>query len=291
MAPLLLDGKKVRDEIKASLSREVGTFLSKPKLAIIQVGSKKESNTYIAQKKKFGIDIGVSVEHLILAEGISQASLLAQIREFNDDRGVHGIIIQLPLPVHIDTHRVLEEIDPKKDVDGLHSVNMKLLLEGKSGGFIPATAKGVMTLLAYYQIPLVGVRVAVLGRSLLVGKPIALSLLNCGATVAVCHSQSVDVEKITKASDIVVVAIGKPKAIGKGYFSKEQVIVDVGINSIEGKKLDDEISKRVLVGDVDFDAVVKKAKAITPVPGGVGPMTVASLFQNVLLAYRNSRVK
>ncbi len=193
--------------------------------------------------------------------------------------------------MHIDTHRVLEEIDPKKDVDGMHSVNMKLLLEGQSGGFIPATAKGVMTLLAYYQIPLVGVRVAVLGRSLLVGKPIALSLLNCGATVTVCHSQSVDVEKITKVSDIVVVAIGKPKAIGKGYFSKEQVIVDVGINSIEGKKLDDEIPKRVLVGDVDFDAVVKKAKAITPVPGGVGPMTVASLFQNVVQAYKTNHTR
>jgi methylenetetrahydrofolate dehydrogenase (NADP+)/methenyltetrahydrofolate cyclohydrolase len=223
------------------------------------VGANKESNAYITQKKKFGADIGVSVEHLVLAEGISQTSLLSQIREYNDDRGIHGIIVQLPLPTHIDTCRVLEEIDPKKDVDGLHSVNMKLLLEGKAGGFIPATAQGVMTLLTHYKIPLAGVRVVVLGRSILVGKPIALSLVNRGATVTVCHSHSVDIEKITKASEIVVVAIGKPKAIGKSYFSKGQVIVDV---------------------------VCKKAKAITPVPGGVGPMTVASLFQNVVNAYR-----
>lgn len=286
MAPLLLDGKKVRDEIKVALAREVATFASKPKLAIIQVGANKESNAYIIQKKKFGAEVGISVEHVVLAEGISQISLLSQIRELNDDRGIHGIIVQLPLPPHIDTHRVLEEIAPGKDVDGLHSVNMKLLLEGKAGGFVPATAKGVMSLLQHYKIPLAGVRVAVLGRSILVGKPIALCLINLGATVTVCHSQSVGVEKITKASEIVIVAIGKPEAIGKSYFSKGQVIVDVGINSVEGKKLDDEIPARELVGDVDFDAAFKKAKAITPVPGGVGPMTVASLFQNVVSAYR-----
>ena len=291
MAPLLLDGKKVRDEIKSALAREVATFASKPKLAIIQVGANKESNAYITQKKKFGMEIGVSVEHMVLAEGISQISLLTQIRELNDDRGIHGIIVQLPLPSHIDTHRVLEEIDPHKDVDGLHSVNMKWLLEGNSGGFVPATAKGVMTLFAYYKIPLVGVRVAVLGRSILVGKPIAFMLTNLGATVTVCHSQSVAVEKITKASDIVVVAIGKPKAIGKSYFSKDQVIVDVGITSVKGQKSDADISARVLVGDVDFDAVSKKAKAITPVPGGVGPMTVVSLFQNVIIAYRTQHAK
>ncbi|MEN9614353.1 MAG: bifunctional 5,10-methylene-tetrahydrofolate dehydrogenase / 5,10-methylene-tetrahydrofolate [Candidatus Parcubacteria bacterium] len=286
MAPLLLDGKKVRDEIKVALAREVATFAGKPKLAIIQVGTNKESNAYIAQKKKFGMDIGISVEHLVFAEGISQASLLSQIRELNDDRGIHGMIVQLPLPAHIDTHRVLEEIAPGKDVDGLHSTNMKFLLEGKTGGFVPATARGVISLLQYYQIPITGVRVAVLGRSILVGKPITLLLLNYGATVTVCHSQSVDVEKITKASEIVIVAIGKPKLIGKNYFSKDQVIIDVGINSVEGQKLDDEIPARKIVGDVDFDAASKKAKAITPVPGGVGPMTVASLFQNVVLAYR-----
>ena len=287
MVTLLLDGKIVRDHIKAKLTEEVRSFSSKPKLLIIQVGERSESVAYITQKKKFGTDIGVSVEHMMLALGISQASLLSQIREANDDRGIHGIIVQLPLPSHIDTARVLEEISPNKDVDGLHSANMKLLLEGKGEKYVPATAKGVLALLTYYHIPLVGAKVAVLGRSLLVGKPIALSLLNAGATVTVCHSQSTDVEKITKASDIVVVAIGRPRAIGKNYFSKNQVVVDVGINSVAGQKFDDELPARKIVGDVDFESVVKKVKAITPVPGGVGPMTVASLFQNLLIAYRS----
>ena len=190
----------------------------------------------------------------------------------------------------MDKEKIIAAIDPAKDVDGLTPWNQKMLLENKKG-FVPATAKGVISLLDFYKIPIEGKKAVVVGRSSLVGKPIALSLLKRNATVTVCHKKTRNLSQETKSSVILVVAAGSPKLIGKNGVSRGQVVVDVGINSVGGKKLLDEVPKRKIVGDVDFDAVKKIVKAISPVPGGVGPMTVVSLFENLVEACENQKNK
>lgn len=286
---VLLDGKKVRDEIVETLRRTVEASSPRPKLVIVQVGENKESSAYIAQKKKFGESIGVLVDHLSIADSITANELILKIKELNADRTVHGIIVQLPLPDSLSLERIIDTITPEKDVDGLTTVNRKLFEERKPR-FIPATARGIVELLLHYHVELANKKVAVLGRSKLVGAPTALLLTEKGAQVMVCHSKTPDVPAITRASDIVVVAIGKPKLVNAEYFRDDQtqVVVDVGINSVtpEGAgKLLEEIPKSTLVGDVDFEAVKDRVSAISPVPGGVGPMTVAALFENLIDAY------
>ncbi len=283
----ILDGKVIRDKIAQELSSQISALRTKPKLTIIQVGDVAESNTYIGQKIKFGEKIGAIVTHKKLPADIAQENLIRELSTVDREPSIHGIIVQLPIPKNLDKDKIIETIDPKKDVDGQTSTNIKLLFEGNSSGFTPATTKGILTLLDYYKIPVTGKHVVIIGRSTLVGKPTALAFLNRDATVTVCHSKTENLTSVTKTADILVAAVGKAKLITKEYVAKDQVIVDVGINVIDGQKLEEELPARKLVGDVDFDAVSKIVTAISPVPGGIGPMTVASLFQNLLEAYKN----
>lgn len=296
-----LDGKVVRDKIAEELKKEISRLRSKCKLVIFQVGDVAESNTYIGQKVKFGEKIGAVVTLKKLAQDVPQSELIQQIQLANENKSVTGIIVQLPIPDSLGKDEVIEAIDPKKDVDGQTSTNVKALVEGSSRqartiskaflrktSFVPATTKGILTLLDHYKIPVEGKHVVVVGRSALVGKPTALAFLNADATVTVCHKKTINLKLETRNADILVVAVGKPNTITKEHVKAGQVVVDVGIN-VQDEVQDEvepryEVQPRILIGDVDFDAVSKIVAAITPVPGGVGPMTVASLFQNLLEA-------
>jgi len=282
MTAIIMDGRKIRDALIPELIERVKALSFELKLAIIQVGDRPDSTSFIRAKRSFAKRIGVGERYIQVPAAISQAELLKIIRECNADRSIHGIIVQLPLPASLDRDAVIDAIDPKKDVDALTAANVKYWLEGKEGSIMPATARGIRTLLKEYGIGLDGKKVAVVGRSMLVGKPIAAMCLNEGATVTICHSKTADLAKETKDADVIIVAAGKPKLIGAGQVRKEQAIIDVGINTVVGEKLDDEIEGKKLVGDVDFDSVEGMVSAITPVPGGVGPMTVISLFQNLI---------
>ncbi len=282
---ILLDGRKVRDEIRETLRKRVESFSSKPKLVIIQVGEDEESEAYIRQKKAFGESIGAVVEHRKLAAGISEQELVETLREYNADPAVHGIIVQIPIPAHLDKSRIVDGIAPQKDVDGLGSFSIKALWENRNEGFVPATTKGIMSLLSYYKIPVAGKHVVVVGRSVLVGKPTAQALLNANATVTIVHSKTENSDVITSSADILVVAAGKPHFIQRDDVREGQVVIDVGITAVTGEKLDEEVSEKIITGDVHFDDVKDIVGAISPVPGGVGPMTVASLFQNLVSAY------
>ena len=282
----ILNGKIVRDEIAARLKEKVKSFTTKPVLAIIQIGTVEESTAYISQKKKFADEIGALVLHIELPLEVSQDNVIAKIKELNGDDAIHGIIVQLPIPAGLDSVDIIEHIDPLKDVDGLTSTSMKLLEEDDPSGFVPATTKGVLSLLNYYHIKVEGKKVLMIGRSRLVGKPTAQALTNKKAIVTVAHSQTVDLMKETHDADVIIVAIGKPRYIGVEFVKPGQVIVDVGIN-LDTIGLKEEIAGKVkLVGDVDFDAVKEIVEAISPVPGGVGAMTVASLFENLVVAYK-----
>lgn len=272
----ILDGKIVRDEIVDVLSREVKRLKTKPHLVIIQVGSRADSDSYIKQKKIFGERIGAEVTHLKFKENITEKKLLSVVLKCNIDKKVSGIIVQLPLPKHLNSFGVIEAISPEKDVDGLTSLNLKKLITNDERGFLPATPKGIISLLEYYKVSIHGKKIVVVGRSPWLGKPLALLLMSNGATVTVCHSGTKNLATETRKAEILIVATGKPKLIGKNHVSKGQVVVDVGINKVGDK----------LVGDVDFEAVKNVVRAITPVPGGVGPLTVASLFQNLVLSVR-----
>ena len=278
--PLILDGKKAAATIRARLRKQIASLTEKPALAIIQVGRREESTAYIERKKAFGKSVGAFVRHIQLPESVSEAEVIRQIDVLNADGGVCGIIVQLPLPAHFDRTKIQNVVAPKKDIDGL----------GAGSQFTPATARGIVELLEFYQIPIRGRRIAVLGRSALVGTPTAEALRNAGAEVAVCHSETPNTKEITRGSDMVVVAIGKPRLIGAEYFRSDetQTVVDVGITAVTEKgeeRLEEELPRRTLVGDVDFGAVKNMVAAISPVPGGVGPMTVASLFENLVSAY------
>ena len=290
----ILNGKIIRDKIATKLSSQFSVLSPRPKLVIIQVGDLPESNTYIRQKVLFGQKIGATVDHKKFADDVSQEELITHISSLNTDPAISGIIVQLPIPKHLDKATIIEAIDPKKDVDGQTSTNIKYLFENKKAGFIPATTKGILTLLNYYQIPVHGKNVTVIGRSSLVGKPTALALINLDATVTVCHSSTKKLPEKTKNADILIVAVGKAKLIKSYHVSSDQTVIDVGINPITqnrvqpssslSQKPESEPLKGKLVGDVDFDEVSKIVSAITPVPGGIGPMTVASLFENLLEA-------
>lgn len=273
----ILDGKIVRDKIRQELEAVVKDLKSKPKLAIVQVGDVPESNTYIGQKIKFGENIGALVDHIRLPEDVTQEDVLGKIDDLNADPNTHGIIVQLPIPDRLGKNEILENIVPIKDVDGLHSVNVKKLMDNDPTGYIPATTRGVITLLEHYNIPISGKNAVVIGRSSLVGKPTTLSLLNHDATVTICHSQTKDLEKITQAADILVSAVGSPGLVTKNHVKPGQIIVDVGTTVVDEK----------LKGDVNFEEVEPVVGFISPVPGGAGPLTVASLFQNLLQAYEN----
>ncbi|WP_103593058.1 bifunctional methylenetetrahydrofolate dehydrogenase/methenyltetrahydrofolate cyclohydrolase FolD [Campylobacter concisus] len=273
----ILDGKAVSLKVKESVklrAEELKKIGVEPTLAVILVGEDKASQTYVRAKEKACNEYGIkSVAHR-LSENTTQAELLALINVLNLDDSIHGILVQLPLPKHIDTNTVLATIDPAKDVDGFHAVNVGKLVSGLDG-FVPCTPLGVMEILKEYGIDVTGLNAVVIGRSNIVGKPMANLLLNASATVTITHSKTKNLKEICKNADLIVAAIGKPFFLKADMVKDGAVVVDVGINRLDDGRL---------VGDVDFDEVAPKCSYITPVPGGVGPMTIAMLLNNTILA-------
>ena len=280
----ILDGKAVSLKVKESVkvrADELKKFGVEPTLAVVLVGEDKASQTYVRAKEKACNEYGIkSVAHR-LSENTTQNELLALINVLNLDDSIHGILVQLPLPKHIDTNVVLAAIDPRKDVDGFHAVNVGKLVSGLDG-FVPCTPLGVMEILKEYGIDVAGLNAVVIGRSNIVGKPMANLLLNASATVTVTHSKTKNLKEICKNADLVVAAIGKPFFLKADMVKDGAVVVDVGINRLDDGRL---------VGDVDFDEVAPKCSYITPVPGGVGPMTIAMLLNNTILAAQAKKIK
>lgn len=276
---IILDGKKIKAKYSSILKEEIGIILNKdflaPKLAIIQIGNNESSNVYINQKIKFANEIGAEAELIKLEENISEDYLLEKISELNNDKTVNGIILQLPIPANFNQGKILEKISPEKDVDGLCPVNIYKLIRNDASGLIPATAKGIISLLKEYEIEISGKNIVIVGKSVLVGKTLSLALLNLRATVTICHSKTNNLSEITKKADILISAVGKAGLITDEYLKEDQVVIDVGIS----KNSEGNISGDVFLGK----AIIK---AVSPVPGGVGQMTVVSLFQNLAETYK-----
>lgn len=266
----LLDGKVVSNCIKESLKDVVSEMDIDAKLAVIKVGNDEASSVYVKNKEKACEHIGIKSEVHCLSEGTSQEYLAKLIDKLNNDRSVTGILVQLPLPNHINEQEILTKIDPRKDVDGFHPCNVgNLVLENKT--ILPCTPAGIMQILKYYDIPIAGKECVIVGRSNIVGKPMALLMLHNDATVTVCHSKTENLKEVCKRADILICAIGKPKFFDKEYIKDGAVVIDVGIHRQDDGKL---------CGDVDFDSVKDIVSAITPVPGGCGQTTIAMLMSN-----------
>lgn len=271
----LLDGKLVKKEIIKKLKKEVDNLERKPGLAVIQVGDDPASKVYVSQKEKMAKELGYKFKHIKLDKDIEQEELENNIKKINKDKTIDGLLVQMPLPMHIDSKKIQNMIKEDKDVDGLSDINAGKLTHNVDC-LMPCTPKGIMDILKYYKIDVEGKNVVIVGRSDLVGKPLASMMLNSHATVTLCHSRTKNLDKMTKKADILVAAVGKKGIITKEMIKNKTIVVDVGINRVDGK----------LYGDVDFDSVKDKASYITPVPGGVGQMTVAELGENVLKAYK-----
>ena len=278
----IIDGKLVTQETRKKIAAEVESFKKEtgitPGLAVILVGNDPASRVYVRNKHKGCLDVGMNSYQIEYPEETTEEELLRKINELNADENVHGILVQLPLPKHINEDNVINAINPEKDVDAFHPSNVGKILIGKYD-FLPCTPAGVMELLSYYNVEIEGKECVVLGRSNIVGKPMALLLLAKNGTVTVCHSRTKNLSDITRRADILVVAIGKADFVTADMVKDGAVIVDVGIN----RKADGK-----LTGDVKFDEVSKKASLITPVPGGVGPMTITMLLGNTLTAAKKS---
>ena len=286
--PTLIDGKQVSARCLAETALEITDLRSRgviPGLAVVLIGENPASLAYVRSKDKTCRELGMRSRKIELPAETTQQEVLSLIEELNADPAIHGILVQSPPPKHIDEQAVVRTIDPRKDVDGFHPVNVAALAMDDPSALVPCTPLGCMELLKAYDIPTRGAHVVVVGRSLIVGKPMALLLMAKGtdATVTVAHSQTKDLPAVTRSADIVVAAIGRPKFLGAEHISKGAVVIDVGIN-----RVDDSGNPRGyrLVGDVDFDAVAPNCSAITPVPGGVGPMTIAMLMRNTVRACR-----
>jgi methylenetetrahydrofolate dehydrogenase (NADP+) / methenyltetrahydrofolate cyclohydrolase len=264
-------GKEIREEIKARVTalKEQGCT---PGLAVILVGENQASHTYVRNKQKSSIEVGMKSELVNLPASVTEEELLGHINKLNHDDSIHGILVQLPLPDHIDENRIILAIDPKKDVDGFHPVNVGKMIIGQRS-FLSCTPYGIIKLLERTNTPIKGKHAVIIGRSNIVGKPMGQLLLQRDATVTYCHSRTVDLASYTNQADILIVAIGRTKFIGKEHVKEGAVVIDVGMNRDENGKL---------CGDVDFEMVKDKASAITPVPGGVGPMTITMLLKNTL---------
>ncbi|HUP30814.1 MAG TPA: bifunctional methylenetetrahydrofolate dehydrogenase/methenyltetrahydrofolate cyclohydrolase FolD [Usitatibacter sp.] len=275
MTARIIDGKAIAASFRAEFGirverlRDVGIT---PGLAVVIVGEDPASQVYVRNKALACEAIGMHSEVHALPANTTQAHLISFVKRLNQDDGIHGILVQLPLPRHIDSRAVIEAIEPAKDVDGFHYQNVGSLVVGESA-FYPCTPWGVMKMLEHEGIPVEGRHAVVVGRSTIVGKPMALMLLNAGATVTICHSKTRDLASMTRQADILVAAVGRARMIGAGMVKPGAVVVDVGINRLPDGKL---------AGDVDFDAVAPIASFITPVPGGVGPMTIAMLLGNTV---------
>jgi methylenetetrahydrofolate dehydrogenase (NADP+)/methenyltetrahydrofolate cyclohydrolase len=287
MTAQLISGTEVAKQIREELGKEIAELKEKhnlvPGLVTVLVGEDPASQVYVGAKEKTAGALGIYSERYDLPADTSEEKLLELIDKLNKDPKIHGILVQLPLPKHIDTEKVLYAIDPKKDVDGFHPVNVGKLMIGEPD-YIPCTPHGIQQLLIRSGVQISGAEVVVVGRSNIVGKPIANILLQkregANATVTICHTGTKDISFHTKRADILIVAAGRPKAITADMVKEGVVVIDVGVNRI-GKTAE---GKAILAGDVDFDAVKEKAKAITPVPGGVGPMTITMLMMNTVRA-------
>jgi methylenetetrahydrofolate dehydrogenase (NADP+)/methenyltetrahydrofolate cyclohydrolase len=278
----ILDGKALSDKFKERLSVENKKLKEKgliPGLAVILVGEDPASKTYVNSKEKSCQAVGIYSKKITMDANVSEEKLLATITELNNDESIHGILVQLPLPKHINSAKVLETITPTKDVDGFHEYNVGKLVTGNET-FVPCTPLGVMKILQEYGINPEGLDACVIGRSNIVGKPMMNLLLNAGATVTICHSKTKNLKEKTLQADLLVVGIGRPNYVTAAMVKEGAIVIDVGINRLESGKL---------VGDVDFESVAAKCSYITPVPGGVGPMTIAMLLQNTVTSAKRSK--
>ena len=286
----LIDGRVIAEKVYVDLRREIAELKEKdvtPGLAVVLVGDDPASRAYVRSKDKMCRELGLHSLKLELPASTTQTELLSRVEELNADSAIHGILVQSPPPAHIDETAIVRALDPRKDVDGFHPENVAKLVLDDSSGFVPCTPLGVQRLLIESKINITGAHVVVLGRSMIVGKPLALLLMQknekANATVTVVHSRSRDLAEITRTADIIISAIGRAGFVQADHVREGAVVIDVGINRVE-----DAASERGyrLVGDVAFDEVSKKASAITPVPGGVGPMTIAMLISNTVKAAR-----
>ncbi len=288
MSANIIDGAKIAADVRAEVAEDVSAFSQQhgfvPHLAVVLVGEDPASRVYVRNKHRAASEAGMTTSDVTMSASTSQEDLIAEVRRLGEDSNVHGILVQLPLPDHLDQYPVIETIDPLKDVDALHPFNVGLLSQGRER-FAPATPAGIREMLIRDGHDPAGKHVVVVGRSEIVGKPVASILVQkqsgANATVTVCHSRTADMPSITRQADILVAAIGQPLYITGDMVREGAVVIDVGINRIDAPE-----RKRGyrLVGDVDFDSVSKKVAAITPVPGGVGPMTIAMLLRNTLKA-------
>lgn len=273
----IIDGKLLAKKIRKELKEEVNTLKKdgiNPKLAVIMVGNNPASSVYVRNKSKACEKVGIEFEEFLFDENETEEKLLETIEKLNNDDSIHGILLQSPLPKHININKAFSSISPKKDVDGFHPVNVGKLSIGEDS-FISCTPYGIVKMFEEYNIETEGKNAVILGRSNIVGKPMIQCMLNKNATVTVCHSKTKNIEEITQKADIIIAAIGKPKFVKENMVKDGAVIIDVGINRMDDGSI---------CGDVDFENVSKKASYITPVPGGVGPMTIAMLLNNVVKA-------
>lgn len=272
----LIDGKKVAENYRLELKEKIKTFSSKPSLAVVRVGDDAASEIYVRLKRKMCEELDITFTEYHLESDIEQSTLIDLINKLNADKSVNGILLQSPIPYHLDIVEAFETISPDKDVDGFNPINVGRLAQGQDC-FSASTPAGVMKLLEAHNIDVTGKNCVVVGRSNIVGRPMAQLLLNANGTVTVCHSKTQNLGEITKLADILVVAIGNPRYITADMIKEGAVVIDVGINRITETK--------ALVGDVDFENVKDKCSYITPVPGGVGPTTIITLMGNVVKAY------
>ena len=277
----LIDGKTVAKEILDNLADEVLFLNKKPCLAVIIVGNDPASKIYVNLKKKKALELGFNSIVIELPENTLEKDLIYKIEELNSDENVNAILVQMPLPKHINPLKIIETISPQKDVDCFHPYNVGNISIGKKSYVYPCTPKGIIRLLEYYDIKTEGKHAVVIGRSNIVGRPLSQMLINENATVTICHSKTKNLSEITKTADILISAVGKPNLVTENMVKDGVVIIDVGMNRLENGKL---------CGDVDFENVKDKASYITPVPGGVGPMTICSLMVNTydLFKYQNN---
>ena len=300
---MIIDGKAIAQTIRGELREQIAALRAEgkraPKLAVVIVGHNPASETYVANKLKACAEVGIEAQKISYEESINEQTLLSEIHRLNNDDSIDGFIVQLPLPEHINELTVLSAIDRHKDVDGLTPENVGRTVQGLPS-IVSATPRGIRELLARYNIATEGKHVVVIGRSNIVGKPIAMLLMQRpylslpgmsaaslgDATVTICHSKTRDLKSICLTADIIIVAAGCPKLLTADMVKKGTVVIDVGINRVEIPTTNDKRPTTKLVGDVDFENVSKKASFITPVPGGVGPMTIVSLLQNTLQAYQ-----
>ena len=274
----IMDGKSLSLEIQNEIKKTIKYEMIKPSVAVIQIGDDPASNTYIKNKQRACDNVGIFFRHFKFDDGTPELTIINKIKELNNDEYVNGIIIQLPLPERYNEKRLVNQILNSKDIDGLTDINVGRLLNGKKT-LVPCTPLGVMELLKNYKISLEGKHVVIVGKGKLTGKPLAHLMLNEGATVTVCHSRTLNLESYTKQADILVSATGLNKLITGDMVKKDVIVVDIGINYEDGH----------IAGDVDFNSVSKKASLITPVPGGVGPMTIAMLLKNIVNCYYNKK--